>query len=361
VINNLQITRYPKTNNSSLRAWSAADELLLEHWDQETGKTAIYNDRFGYLSTHLQPNSPFIVSTYKSQEKAILQNIEKNYQDATVAFHSPLEKLPEPIESAIVKIPKSMDLFRLFLIHIHQNATKETTVLCGFMTKHFTKQMLEIAGEYFESITQSKAKKKARVLILSIPNSEVPSEIINKIDYTDKNEKLFSLSQYYGVFSAKHIDYATQFFLDNVAISEQHKNVIDIASGNGVIAKVISERNDFEEIHLMDDSYLAIASSKLNIQKENITFHYENSMAHLEPDSFDLAVCNPPFHFEHENTIEIALSLFQGIYNCLRIKGEFQCVANHHLNYKTHLFSIFGNVEIINENNKFVIYRCKKS
>ena len=47
-INKYTITRYPKTNNQSLQAWSAADEYLLKEFDSlSLEKTKIQRDLEG--------------------------------------------------------------------------------------------------------------------------------------------------------------------------------------------------------------------------------------------------------------------------------------------------------------------------
>ena len=81
---------------------------------------------------------------------------------------------------------------------------------------------------------------------------------------------------------------------------------------------------------------------------------------YFEQDYFDVVISNPPFHFEHENNIEVSLSLFQQVFNKLKPNGRFQLVANSHLNYRTHLLKIFPEVISTAENEKFVVYECIK-
>jgi len=258
------------------------------------------------------------------------------------------------------EFPKSMGLFRLFLVHIHQSVTEDTAVICSFMTKYFTKQMLAIASEYFDITEQSLAWKKSRLLILSNPKKNNNYNIINSIQHTDLSNETVEIKQYYGVFSAKHIDYATQFLIENLELDSNVGRVLDVASGNGIIAYEILKLKSDVELHLIDDSYLANASAKINLEHTDAMIHYDNNLDKLEDEYFDLVVCNPPFHFEHENTIEIALELFSGIERVLHEDGRFLCVANLHLNYKTHLTRIFQDVDVMALNGKFVVYECWK-
>ena len=358
--NKHNIKRYPKTTNLSLKAWNAADEYILKHFEilkSKQKKIAIINDRFGFLSCNLHKLSPKIVINYASQKKAILQNFYANKlaQD-NLHFINPLDDFTEKVDLALLKIPKSMDLFRLQLKQVVEGLDKNGIVICGFMTRHFTKQILSIAGKFFEEVEQSLAWKKSRLLFLKKPKFDVQQKIVKTISFESQTFK-----QYFGVFSSKHIDYASQFLIRNLNISQNHKKVLDLASGNGVLAKFVRFQNTNCEIHLVDDDWLAVESSKMNfdIKDKNIHFHFDDCLNDFEGELFDLIVCNPPFHFEFENNIEVAISLFKQVKRCLKKDGSFQIVANRHLNYKTHLTKMFGKVKLIQRNKKFEIYKCK--
>lgn len=352
--------RYPKTEQRSLQPWNAADELILEHFEsseKEESNVSIYNDRFGFPACFLHEYSPNVIINFASQQKAIVQNLEANQLSKDkINFIEPLSNLDKNINIAVLKTPKSMDLFRLQLIQISKSLSENGIVLCGFMTKYFTPQMLDIAGEYFENIAQTKAFKKSRVLTLKGVKPYKEQNIINSISYDD-----LIFRQYFGVFSSNNIDYASQFFIENWKIGNDIKRVLDLASGNGFLAKIIRLQNSACEIHLMDDDWLAVESSKLNFDTNDSDtfFHFNDSLDIFGDDFFDLIVCNPPFHFEFETNIEVAISLFKQVKRCLSKDGSFQIVANRHLNYRTHLIKLFGQVEIIKRNKKFEIYNCK--
>ena len=106
------------------------------------------------------------------------------------------------------------------------------------------------------------------------------------------------------MFSAKEIDQATQFFINNLQVEENTKEVLDLAAGNGVLGYIIQKQLPNCKIHLIDDFYLAIESAKLNLKGENVCFHYNDTLKEIEENSIDLVVSNPPFHFEYETNIE---------------------------------------------------------
>lgn len=352
-----KIERHDLSEDKSLKAWSAADEYLLQAFNDLENKPkhiGIYNDIFGFLGCHLHTFKPTVILSQKSQEKAIISNFETN-NIPLPDFANPLSSLENKMDFALVKIPKSLGLFQLFLEQITQNSSDYVKVVCAFMTRNFSPKFLEIASEYFEVVEQSRALKKARLLILSKKKETNKTEIITSINYKGHEYK-----QYLGVFSADHIDYATQFFLDNIDLKQTDKTLLDLASGNGIIGNEIFKKLPNAEIHLMDDSSLAVSSAELNINGENIHHHLNNDLSIFENNTFDLIVTNPPFHFEYEINIKVPLALFKDCFRCLKKGGNLQIVANKHLNYKVHLDPIFRSVKIIAEDKKFIVYKCIK-
>ena len=351
----LTINRVPESTNNSLRAWSAADELLVSFLEEKNPESVIiYNDSFGYLAAHSAPRTIYFASDLKSQEKATLENFETNNLDAScLQPTSLLKKAEKKAKLGLMKIPKSLELFEMFLHHSANNMYKTGSLACGFMTRNFTKQLLEIASEYFEVVEQSLSKKKARLLILSKPKNVDKKQFLNTISF--QNEEI---SQYFGVFSSNHIDYATQFLIENLEPPEVVNSALDLASGNGILAKEIQKQFPEAELFLVDDSKLAVESSKLNLKGENISFFHNNNLEDIPSNSLDYVVSNPPFHMEYEIDISLPLRLFRAVEKKLVNEGKFQLVANSHLNYKPHLEKIFKMVKVVYDNDKFIVYSC---
>lgn len=353
----LDIRRYDLSQDKSLRAWSAADEYLLNELadlESEPEHIGVYHDRFGFVTCHLEGLEPVTVVTNSSQEYAIRKNVSVNALSLP-QIKTPLDSMDQLFDLVLLKIPKSLDLFRLYLEQIAQYSKEGVVVKCAFMTRHFTAKMLEIAGDYFETVEQGKAVKKARVLTLSQKKPHKKENLLNALVYKEQ-----TYQQYLGVFSANHIDYATQFFLDNMEVLDSDERVLDLASGNGIIGGELLRQYPRLEMHLMDDSNLAVASAQMNVSGDAVHHYCNHELSGFDADSFDLIVSNPPFHFEYDVNIQIPLALFKECHRCLKPGGRLEIVASHHLNYKTHLAPLFSAVEIVAEDKKFVIYSCKK-
>lgn len=360
-----KLSRYPITDDPSLRAWSAA-EILAVDYIKEAGLLTkvdvvhLYNDRFGVWSCLLNKQNTLSIITHASQYKAVNLNVKANTYSTDIRVEKPLSKL-QKVELVLIKVPKSIELFELFLQQIHQASNESTQVICCFMTKYFASSMLKVASKYFEQLEQSQAWKKARLLILKKPNSNVKySKITNQILFKDKRYQ-----QYFGVFSADRIDMGTQFLLaqyqeQKLMVKTKELKILDLACGNGVIAHELAKYNKDADFTLLDDFQLAIESAKINLEGIQSRFICDDNLDALVDDEFDLVVSNPPFHFEHENNIEVALSLFTDVKRVLKDGGRFVLVANKHLNYSTHLSELFNKVFVVATNEKFEIYECLK-
>lgn len=357
---NYRIKRYPKSENRSLQAWSAADEHILNYLSERAitpESLAIFHDRFGFLTCLLHEQKPWTILSFKSQEKALRRNLESNTIEVDDArLLEPLAELPDSVAWGLIRVPKSLDLFRFYLAQLSKSLNEDGEVICSFMTRHFSAQMLEVAGTYFESVEQSRAWKKSRLLILKGKKEVEEMDPLTQVAFSED----ISLQQYPGVFSASKVDPATRLLMDNLRIADTDKCVLDLAAGNGVLAYAIRQASPETEIHVLDDAFLAVESAKLNLTDERTFFYTNDTLDDFENQFFDLIVTNPPFHFEHENNIEVAINLFTESVRCLKTGGHFRLVGNRHLNYKTHLARLFKLVKVIAETPKFIIYECLK-
>ena len=354
--------RLPNTNDHSLKAWSAVDEHIQKHLEEaeyNLTNLSIFHDRFGYLTCNLIAHKPITITYLESQKQSISRNASTNWISLNdLNIISILEDIPSIGSVSIMKVPKSLDLFRLYLIKLIDILPLDGVVIAGFMTRHFTKAMLEIAAEYFDLVEQSMAWKKSRILTLSNPkkSNNSPSEILNSIDYNEYNYR-----QYLGVFSANHIDYATQFLLEHMDLRDSENSFLDIGCGNGIIGKLLIGQRKWNEAVMIDDSYLAIASTEMNLsESEGFKVIAQYNLDSFEEEQFDLVITNPPFHFEYEVDPSIAIQLMSDTYRILSNRGRLIIVANRHLNYKSQLSKYYSEVNIINENYKFIIYEALK-
>ncbi|WP_020569125.1 class I SAM-dependent methyltransferase [Neolewinella persica] len=348
-----------------------ADELLLD-WAYETAGTTeledigIYHDRAGVLCTCVRAQKKRFVSNSSGHYSSLKSSYHKNGLGPVPDLVSPLEVMPSGIRINILQVPKSLELFELYLRHLAANAGPETHLACVFQTRYFTPKLVEIAGKYATEVKQSRAYKKARLLLLSdflpVAATAVP---LTEVSYGD-----ISYQQYPGVFSANHIDYATQFMLDEWATNERLTEIdapleiLDVGCGNGIIGDYLLGRYPKARLTATDISQVAVASTRLNLAnhgyQDRAKVMIAASISEIEqPKRFDLIVTNPPFHNEYQTDISVSLDLFLQASERLSASGYLVVVANRHLNYLTHLRRYFDEVITVAENDKFTVYRSR--
>ncbi|WP_116105271.1 class I SAM-dependent methyltransferase [Lewinella sp. IMCC34191] len=345
--------RYPPTSDRSLTVFSAADHLLIE-WASEVSApdttTAVYHDRFGAVALSV-PDGVVFFSTFHSQEEALARNAGQR----KIPIRTVLDKAPEFIDRALIRIPKSLDLFEFYLQHVVRHASPGTRIAAGFMTRHFTPRLLEIAQRYAGKVSQTKAKKKARLLLLADLKDGGGAQVKSlRVKYGDKQYE-----QLPGVFAANGVDMATAFLLDNWPSVSLPTTICDLACGSGIIGDQLLSRYPGSTLTALDDSVLAVASARINLEPLRSRVYYAHTLDDIDGNSQDLIVTNPPFHFGFEHNIDVSLGLFRQAREKLRPGGALIVVANRHLNYATHLTKWFRQVDTVAENEKFVVYVCR--
>lgn len=352
----MNILRYPKASDRSLKAWNASDELLIRTVLEDNvalEECLVLHDLFGYLSCHLNDLKPQAVITFASQEFSIHKNLENNkcskIQLRNISEHWKTSK------SALMRIPKSLGLFEFYLARLSEILDEDGVIYCGFMTKYFTSSWLKLAEKYFDNVNQSLAKKKARLLILRGPKKS-DLNYVESFDDTEGN----TWKQYLGVFSSGRIDIASQFFMEHLEVPKGDIVVADVGSGNGVLSKFVQEQNPKAEIHLIDDNSLAILSSQVNVFGDKIHHHFSRNLEFLGDSCCDLVISNPPFHFEYELNLDVAFQIFKDAHRILKKGGQLWVVANNNLPYKPQMLKYFSECLVVAQNRRFIIYRCKK-
>lgn len=348
-----------------------ADEMLLD-WAYETAGTTeleaigLYHDRAGVLCTCVRAQKKRFVSNNSRHYELLVSCYQRNGLTQIPEHTNPLETRTEDFKINVLQVPKSLEMFELYLHQLAATAGPETKVACAFQTRHFTPRLLEIASKYAERVQQSRAYKKARLLLLEdfIPFTSQVTPL------TELTYGGVTYQQYPGVFSANHIDYATQFLLDEWATNPRLTEIaspleiLDVGCGNGIIGDQLLGRYPEARLTATDISHVAVDSTQLNLASHG----YENrarvmiaaSISAIEqPKRFDLIVTNPPFHDEYQTDISVSLELFNEASERLSATGYLVVVANRHLNYLTHLRRYFDEVITVAENEKFIVYRSR--
>jgi 16S rRNA G1207 methylase RsmC len=355
-----RLHRVPKDN--SLKAWSAADALLLtrlaEHINA-TSQVLVVNDTFGAISIGLSDTEHHWWNDSAMSKQALIENCEANEILLPNIIDAPVAQY----DIVAINIPKSLKLFEWQLLTIFKQCHKTTLFFAAGMVKHISAGHIKLMNKLFGEVNPGRAEKKARVVELSQaqPVSDKQIELLTtRYRVESLNQTITNLP---GCFAQSTVDPGARVFLSCNDQLPQVDKVIDLGCGNGILAQAYLLRfPETQELHCVDDSQQAIASAQLNLSSFAQVQYWHNNSFNGLPDLKDaqLILCNPPFHQSTSLTENIAKKMFQDAVKVLAPGGECWIVANRHLVYQPILRSLFASVEIASKDPKFTVFRCVK-
>lgn len=365
-----KLSRFPHRKQEKLRAWDAADEYLLQQIDEEkllsTGcRILIINDQFGALSTALSGYQTTMISDSWLAHAGIEANLKDNAcSDADVNILDSLS-IPDGVyDLVLIKIPKSLAMLEDQLYRLRPHLHENSRIIAGGMVKSIHTSTLKLFEKLFGKTKTSLARKKARLIFpqfdasLDVGNSPYPGSYILE----NSDHRIFNHA---GVFSRDSLDIGTRFLLANLPTNERYQQIVDLGCGNGVVGLMAAEKNPAAELTFVDESFMAVASAKLNFetafgQTRQATFKATDCLQGIPRNSADLILNNPPFHQQNVVGTHIANQMFRESKAVLRQGGELWVIGNRHLGYHIALKKLFGNCETVASNKKFVILRAVK-
>ncbi|MGB1263786.1 MAG: methyltransferase [Cognaticolwellia sp.] len=362
---NLFLDRFPTGQvNRSLQAWDAADEYILSYLQQEQlitnkQKILIFNDNFGALSCNLSQHQLYCVNDSFLSHQGIENNLEQNgLANDNITLLTSLDALPSDIDIVLYKIPKSKGLLCQQLSNIKQQFNQEVVFIAGDRAKEIHSSTLKVFENYLGTTKTSLAVKKARLVFSQLDNNQTTTAKF-PTSWPLENTR-FTLHNHANVYAREKLDIGARYFMQNLPKINADSKVIDLGCGNGVIGLQVLSKQPDAHVHFIDESYMAMASAKLNITEnlpdafEQCQFQVNDCLTSLEGGSVDVILCNPPFHQQTATTDHIAWQMFKDSHRVLKKGGELRIIGNRQLGYHIKLKRIFGNEKLIASNDKFV-------
>lgn len=367
------LSRYPVNKKEKLRAWDAADEYLLNYFNEEyeglikENNILIVNDSFGALAVALSKFKPTVWTDSLLAQEGTLHNYSDNkLSPENITVKNSIETPDGNYGFVLIKIPKSLALLEDQLIRIKALVSTKTKIIAAGMAKSIHTSTLKLFEKYIGITKTSLAKKKSRLIFceseedIHIVNSPYPkSYILENTEHTIINHA--------NVFSRESLDIGSRFFLQHIPQSDKYKTIIDLGCGNGVIGLIAAEKNPQAKILFLDVSFMAIESARQTFEhslntsersEQKALFQVADCLTGLDENSADLILNNPPFHQDNAVGDEVAWKMFQQSKIVLKKNGELFVIGNRHLGYHIKLKKIFGNCEVVATNKKFVILKA---
>ena len=363
----LNLKRFPETDDvNPLQAWEAADEYLLQQLDDTeiNGPVLIFNDSFGALSCALAEHKPYSIGDSYVSELGTRENLRHNdIDESSVRFLDSTAEYPSAPDVVLIKIPKTLALLEQQLRALREVVTPQTRIIGGAKARDIHNSTLALLEKILGTTTTTLAWKKARLINCTFTKPELADE--SQILSWPLEGTSWTIHNHANVFSRTGLDIGARFFMEHLP-GDLEGEIVDLGCGNGVIGLTLLEKNPEATVVFVDESPMAVASSRLNVESnlpdaiDRCEFMINNALSGVEPFRFNAVLCNPPFHQQHALTDNVAWEMFHHARRCLKINGELYIVANRHLDYFHKLKKIFGNCTTIATNSKFVVLKAVK-
>ncbi len=358
-----RLQRYPRRPRERLRAWDAADVLLLEDPGQDSPSSPlIVNDAFGALALALHRQAPVSWSDSWLSRQATRQNLEHNGLDPDAVDWIDSLQTPPAAGSVLMKLPKSLAMFEDQLLRLRPRLGPGAVLRVAGMQKYMPKRVWSLLESIIGPTETLPGRRKAKLIRVhpdpNLPLPPNPYPVRYRLDDTD-----FELINHAALFSRDRLDVGTRFLLQHLPRTEGPGDIIDLGCGNGVLGLMAAWQNPEARVDFVDESYMAVDSARQNLlqvdpERQRTRFRVGHALQGFEPASADLVLCNPPFHQQQAIGAAVARDMFRQTARILRPGGEFWLVANRHLGYKPLLKKWFARVEVPAVNRKFVIFRA---
>ncbi|MDX1302435.1 methyltransferase [Photobacterium sp.] len=363
----LNLTRFPVRKIETLQAWDAADEYLISHTHNmeldPQRPILIFNDSFGALGCWFsnQGNVTSVTDSFIAKQGCIA-NLQAN-QLPPINIIDCLAELPENPQLVLIKLPKSHRLLSWQLQQLCNHLPQDCIVIGAAKVKEIHTSTLKLCEKYLGETRTSLAVKKARLVFIK-PNPAL-AQPMQAPKTWDVPEHGITLTNHANVFSGESLDIGARLLLKHIPQKSKYTDIIDLGCGNGVIGIKAAQLNPHANITCVDESFMAAASceanAKLNLKvPDQIKTVVTNCLETIQSNSADLILCNPPFHQQTTITDHIAWQMFCDAKQVLRPKGQLIVIGNRQLGYDEKLKRLFGNVDIIAQNDKFIVYQSGK-
>lgn len=362
----------PGTGDPTLRAWDAADELLLEAaLDSAAGfdepRVLIVDDQFGALALGLSRFSPTIVADSALLPVALANNVALNPAfPAVEPVYSWVNPPAGPFDLVVLRIPRQADCLAWLLRWLNSVMADSGVLLAGGMIKHLPAKSVEVFAGAVQTEQVLPARKKARAIRCRKGTANLAgwSGTWKGYAVNGRNGDV-EVEALPAVFAREKLDIGSRLLLPHVAKAvstlKADDSVLDLACGNGVLGlAVLAEREDLQ-LGFSDVSSQAVLSARRNVEQAfpeaNAIFSHCDGIDAVS-DACDLILLNPPFHEGGVVGDHIALRLFEQASQHLKPGGHLLMVGNRHLGYHRSLLRYFSLVEQLDASPKFVVFRA---
>lgn len=361
----------PGAAGQGLRAWDAADELLIGAAVDlpRPVRLLVVDDAFGALTLALTALFPGCslqsVADSAQAADALARNARLNRDlSEPETVHSWRNPSAGPFDMIVLRIPRQADYLAWLLRWANSVLGPEGRILAGGMIKHLPDRSVDVFAEAVITERVLPARKKARVVICKrgkallaswpgcwrgypVPGLSAPVEGLP------------------AVFAREKLDMGTAELLplmaDALATLAPGSRLLDLACGNGVLGLTALIRRSDLQADFSDVSSQAVVSVEHNLARLSFTDRARVFHADGLPEAagrYPMILLNPPFHEGGVVGDHIAMRLFEQASEHLAPGGRLLMVGNRHLGYHRSLQRFFRTVQQRGASPRFVVFEA---
>ena len=360
-----ELHRYPARRAEPLKAWCAADSLLLDeaHARGIAGSDILaVNDEHGALCVALEPRALWTDSALS--EHAALRNLQRNGRASVPVIWSTSAPACAPA-LVVIRVPRQLSYFEYQLATLARSLPAGATVLAAGMDKHLSPRTAQLLEQHIGPTERHRGQRKARLFSATRDLRAGPA--VTPTDSYFCEPLAARLQGFPTVFSRERLDIGSRFLLQQLPGLAPAGLLVDLACGNGVLGLAALQQALAARVLFCDESAMAIASARLNAdtlfpgRAGDIAFHHGDGLLEFTGEAADLILCNPPFHLNHAVDEFAGRHLLAQCSPRLRSGGRLCLVANRHLDYRATLRRGFARVEKLAQDSKFIVWLAQKS
>ncbi|MFB4165667.1 class I SAM-dependent methyltransferase [Alteribacillus sp. JSM 102045] len=174
--------------------------------------------------------------------------------------------------------------------------------------------------------------------------------------------KTMKFTSDHGVFSKREVDFGSRTLLESFTWPELQGDILDMGCGYGPIGITLAAETE-RAVWLADVNKRAVSLAEKNADTyslNNIKVVESNLFSSISKSDFAAIISNPPIRAGKK----VVHSLFEQAAKHLQSEGELWVVVQKKQgapSAKDKLESVFREVETVNKNKGYYIFRAKKS